>query len=129
MSADPVKFFVYGTLRSGNGAHRGFGLDHRAKFLGTYQLEGSIYHLGGYPGVKLDGRPDGFVAELYETTDARLMEQLDSYEGYHEDNPDRSLYIRQTVERPDFGSAYIYEYNQQVGGSPRLESGDWNKRT
>lgn len=128
MSATPVKFLVYGTLRSGNGAHKAFGLDHKATYLGTHRLEGTIYHLGGFPGVKLDGRPDGFVAELYETSDMKLMEQLDAYEGYRPYDPDSSLYLRQEVEHPDFGSAYIYEYNQQVGDKPRMESGDWNRR-
>lgn len=125
---DPKRFLVYGTLRPGNHAFKAFGIDHRATHLGEVRIEGTMYHLGGFPGVKLDGNPDGFVCDMYETSDDELMAQLDGYEGYRgHDNPG-SLYLRQEITMPDGMAAYIYEYNQQVGDSPRMESGDWNKR-
>lgn len=128
MSGSPInKVLVYGTLRVGEGAYNGFGLDRKAKHLGTVRIEGSMYHLGGYPGVKLDGNPNGFVADLLELTDDGVLEQLDGYEGYRPNSPNSSLYIRQTVDLSDGTRAYIYEYNQHVGGRPRMESGDWKK--
>lgn len=123
-----TKFLVYGTLRSGNHAHRAFGLDHRATPLGEVFVAGTMYHLGGYPGVILGG-DHSVVCELYETEDQALLAQLDGYEGYHPEYPEGSLYLRKEVKLADESSAYIYEYNRDVSNAHRLESGDWNTRT
>lgn len=84
-----------------------------------------MYNLGAYPGVKLDGNPDGFVCDLFELDDAQVMARLDAYEGYDPEDSERSLYLRQLIEVPDIGAAYIYEYNQHVKGGARVENGDW----
>lgn len=124
-----MKFLVYGTLRPGQHAYRAFGLDHKATHLDTVRIEGTMYHLGGYPGIKLDGNPEGFVADLFETEDMELMQRLDGYESYDPANEANSLYLRKEIEIADVGAAFIYEYNRGVAKAPRLESGDWTSRS
>ena len=121
--------FVYGTLRAGHHANRSFGMDRLAKHVQTCDLFGAaIYHLGGFPGLLFTDNPYDFVTgDLYEIKDARLLESLDSYEGYHEDDPERSLYIRRTIEVLG-KKAYTYEYNGVIRDqATRIKSGDWDK--
>jgi len=120
-----TKILVYGTLRPGCGAYKGFGLDTKSNHVATVRIEGSMYHLGGFPGVKLDGRPEGFVCDLLELTDPDVLARLDTYEGYRPETPFNSLYLRKEIKVPDHGAAYIYEYNDQVGDRALVESGDW----
>jgi len=125
------KILVYGTLRVGNGAYFGFGLNKSTRHLGTVRVPGSMYHLGGFPGILLDGDLDGFWADVLEVTDedavADVLYRLDGYEGYRPDSPDNSLYIRREIEIEDHGMAYIYEINRDMSTRTRIEGGDWNK--
>jgi len=118
---------VYGTLRPGHGAYQAFDLAHQSEHLQTVRVEGTMYDLGSFPGVKLDGNPDGFVCDLLKITNPDVLRRLDAYEGYRPDFPNNSLYLRQTVEVADIGAAYIYEYNDSVGARPRVSSGDWTQ--
>lgn len=94
--------YVYGTLRTGKAA--------------AQILKGKMYDLGWFPGVILGG-PDDIVAERIEVND---ISRIDRYEGYREDDPEGSLYIR-----VPFKDGYIYEYNRGVEEEPVIESGDW----
>ena len=100
--------YVYGILRPNEGE--------------TTLIEGTMYDLGWFPGVKLEGplSENVFVAERIVVSDERL-EQFDQIEGYREGDPD-SLYIRQP-----FRDGWIYEYNHSIEGRERVESGDWSK--
>jgi gamma-glutamylcyclotransferase (GGCT)/AIG2-like uncharacterized protein YtfP len=116
--------FVYGTLRLGCGAN---GLMRGAEWLRTCELrDATIYHLGGFPGLKFE---DGssVVGDLYQINDRRMLESLDRYEGYHQDDPERSLYIRREVE-VDGERAYTYEYNGTPRQEARIASGDWRQQ-
>lgn len=99
---------VYGTLKQGFGAD-GY-MRGRTNLLGTATLPGSLYSLGGFPGVTLntDHTFDAEVYEIIPETRDQLLRDLDRYEG------EGSLYHRRTIETP-FGESYIYEYN----GDPR----------
>lgn len=119
---------VYGTLRKGQHACRAFGLEWKGEYVDTIRIEGSIYDLGSFPGVKLDGNPDGFVCDVFKIIDPDVLDALDAYEGYRPESPTNSLYLRQTIEVPDVGAAYIYEYNHDVSGY-RIPSGDWLDRS
>lgn len=84
-----------------------------------------MYHLGGFPGIKLDGNPDGFVGDILELTDPDVLQQLDGYEGYNPEKPEHSLYLRRLIEIPGHGEVMIYEYNDRIAGRARVEGGDW----
>jgi gamma-glutamylcyclotransferase (GGCT)/AIG2-like uncharacterized protein YtfP len=125
------KILVYGTLRVGHGAYSGFGLDKATRHLGTVRVPGTMYHLGGFPGIVLDGDLDGFWADLLEITDEDavpvVLQRLDDYEGYREEAPDNSLYLRKEIGLPEYGTAFIYEINRDMSTRVRVASGDWNK--
>lgn len=112
--------FVYGTLRVGQGAYRGYKLDTGTDHIGTFDHPGTIFSLGGFPGVRLNG--DGrFVGDLLRLhrPEAQLA-ALDQYEG------EGSLYHRRVIYvGPDKVPAYAYEYN----GPSRtpIDGGDWIK--
>jgi len=99
--------YVYGTLMTGKG--------ERVK------VPGLLYDLGWFPGAKISTPECGreFVAEIREVTDVELK-SIDRYEGYYEDAPDASLYIRKP-----YLDGWIYEYNRTPSPDRLIESGDW----
>jgi gamma-glutamylcyclotransferase (GGCT)/AIG2-like uncharacterized protein YtfP len=94
--------YVYGTLRTGKAE--------------AQILKGKMYDLGWFPGVILGG-PDDVVVERIEVDD---LQRIDRYEGYREDDPEGSLYIR-----VPYKDGYIYEYNRSVANDFVIASGDW----
>lgn len=103
------KLYVYGTLRPGDKPVQWF--------------QGQMYSLGGFPGVKLGGL-GLFATEVIEVED---FARFDRYEGYDENRPETSLYIRKPFppENPD---GFIYEFNGRVTDELRkkqVQSGDW----
>lgn len=117
--------FAYGTLRRGDCR---YGLDsfvnmvHEEAYLEGFHL----VHLGGFPGLRPGkGRVRGEV-HLYSTFD-----ELDAIEGFHEESPEGSLFLRQKVlvEVPPLGEtlqASTYLFNADDARRYRvIESGDW----
>lgn len=98
------KLFVYGTLRPGTGP--------------LVEVSGSMYDLGSYPGVKLGGNSH-FMCEVLEVDDNELA-ALDRYEGYYENEPESSLYLRVQHD-----GGWIYEFNGPMMDYPFVEGGDW----
>lgn len=94
--------YVYGTLRPG-------GKNVRT-------IKGTMFDLGAFPGVKLEGNNDVVVECI--TTDK--LKALDLYEGFDERHPDTSLYLRVPFEE-----GWIYVINGPVRGAPVVEDGDW----
>jgi gamma-glutamylcyclotransferase (GGCT)/AIG2-like uncharacterized protein YtfP len=78
MSDDPVRvhLFVYGTLRSGGDAA---GLLRGCRPVGTGIVAGTLYDLGAYPALVLDGR--GPVEGEVWRCPADVLDRLDEYEG------------------------------------------------
>lgn len=102
------KILVYGTLRPGNSP--------------VVFVPGLMYDIGAFPGVRLC--ECGVVAcEVIEVDDQGLA-RLDMYEGYREDSPETSLYIRQRVDT-DGLSAYIYEFNSDMSDKTPMDNADW----
>lgn len=125
--------FVYGTLRKGERAD----LSKNAKafsvsFMGLDAVNGLLYHLGGFPGLKLipnltefnDSEPT-VKGEVFFVKDASVGAILDAYEGYNTDNPDKGLYDRQVVETMTGRAAWVYTYNPVVVEDQLIETGDW----
>lgn len=118
---------VYGTLRQGNGNHR---LLENAQLIGSGFLEESatMYSNGGFPILSFDPEVPRFGpirVELYEVSDQRTMDRLDSLEGYPQ------WYNRTEREfKLDDGrtmTAWIY-HQDKAFELPIIESGDWQQR-
>jgi gamma-glutamylcyclotransferase (GGCT)/AIG2-like uncharacterized protein YtfP len=125
----PDLVFFYGTLMAGFDRRRRAGIDAKLSFLGRGTIRAALFDVGLYPAAvpALDGTVWG---EVYEMTDAgAVLAALDEIEGYRCDDPDHSLYLRQTVDvhLPDGTDslASVYFYNAPLGRAARIPSGDY----
>lgn len=125
--------FVYGTLRHGERAdlsrqQHQFGVT----YIGEDAINGDLYHLGSFPGVKAkggefeDGKPCVF-GEVFRVLETSIIAILDAYEGYDADNPQHGLYNRIQTETAQGRIVWVYIYNPRVLEEQRIESGDWVK--
>jgi gamma-glutamylcyclotransferase (GGCT)/AIG2-like uncharacterized protein YtfP len=121
--------FFYGTLMAGFDRRRRAGIDDRLRYIGRGAIAGALFDLGLYPALVAasDGRVWG---EVYEMTDAPVvLAALDEIEGYRQDDPDSSLYLRAQTEvtLPDASraNAWVYFYNAPLGKAARIPSGDY----
>lgn len=122
---------VYGSLKKGFGNHR---LLEGSTFVGRSSTPGTMYSLGGFPGVRLGGDNETSIAvEVYEVNDATLQ-RLDMLEGYDERrDKDDNFYNRETVKlnkldgEPTEMDVYIYELSQsyRTNNLRLVESGVW----
>jgi gamma-glutamylcyclotransferase (GGCT)/AIG2-like uncharacterized protein YtfP len=126
--------FVYGTLRKGDSR---FGvLDGCECIIEEAYLDGyDMLNLGSFPGIiPGEGRIRG---EIYQIDDV-ILSRLDSIEGYREDDPKHSLYIRTVVTPGDHLGVYgleedciTYVFNTEGRMQHHkkedmiVESGDW----
>lgn len=119
-------FFVYGTLRRGddNDITR---LRPEPQFIGEASIAGTMYHLGGYPGVTLGGEHT-VVGEVYAVS-AELEKTLDAIESEYPAQPDE--YAKQAIRVEVAGQwrdCFVYEINPAyIAGKPVIGSGDWVK--
>lgn len=125
--------FVYGTLRQGGGA------DHllpspKAEFLGHATIKGTLHNLGGFPGLQ-EGDGD-VIGDLFEIHDDSIMSSLDMYEGYREDDPENSLFVRKSIcldtidglETFADTPIWVYFFGHNPPEGTVIKSGDWFKR-
>ena len=71
--------FVYGTLRQG-GVRAMPDLFPDSKFIGKGHVSGSLYDLGPYPCLLLDGSNSPVIGEVYEIDDD-ILNKLDEIEA------------------------------------------------
>lgn len=108
--------FVYGTLRQGECSD--LSIRSGAEFVSKDEINGDLYDLGWYPGVKLGG--DNLVrGDVFQLKDASIITQLDTYEGYP------NLYDRSVVETKGGRQVWVYTINRECGDNERIASGDW----
>jgi gamma-glutamylcyclotransferase (GGCT)/AIG2-like uncharacterized protein YtfP len=116
--------FVYGTLRRGedNDITR---LNPPPAWVGSAQMNGTLFHLGAYPGLLLGGSHP-VRGEVYEITPA-LERVLDEIEGI-EPVPNGE-YTKAWVDLEVQGRSVrclVYLIDPiRVHGCPILHSGDW----
>ena len=118
--------FVYGTLRRG-GVNDITRLDPAPEFVGEGQVQGVLYQLGWYPGLRLGGGEAAPVrGEVYRIS-AQLEALLDRIEEV-QDGP-HSEYFKRVVPIRVQGQSLaclLYEINpQRTQGQPRIGQGDW----
>lgn len=121
---------VYGSLLSDLGNHhimQRLGSEH-FELVGETKTnpEFEIYPVGGnwYPGVLENGKT-AITVEVYKVSEQLLKGPLDTLEGYHENDIERSHYIRKTI-KTEFGDTFIYIYNRKPSSDP-IESGNWRE--
>jgi gamma-glutamylcyclotransferase (GGCT)/AIG2-like uncharacterized protein YtfP len=112
--------FVYGTLR--RGAARAMSLRFPgSKFIADAKVSGSLYDLGAYPGLLLNGSNSSVIGEVYEVDD-EMLNELDDFEA-------SSHYWRKQVEisldtRPKV--CWTYEPDPEIHPLRTvITSGDW----
>lgn len=122
-------FAVYGTLRQGSYNHQALNLDERAEFVRTDYVKGTLYHLGGFPGLLPEASDTLVEVEVFKLVDYSLAASLDRLEGYRPGRPGNSMYVRAEVKLENSGeTAEIYYYNNQPPKERIITSGNWNNR-
>ena len=116
--------FVYGTLRAG-------GSNDITRYRPTPQCAGSavavgtLYDLGPYPGLRLEGTLC-VVGEVYLVT-VPVEQALDVLESIRPD--DQGEYLKKTIELDVGGQrlvCLVYEIHEsRIGGCSVIGSGDW----
>lgn len=124
--------FVYGTLLPGERADLAKGRMHfDVDLLGQDEINGKLYSLGPFPGLKIVGNGDfdpglpivkGMVFFLQNNSVGAI---LDAYEGYHSDNPTSGLYNRAQVLSKQGRVVWTYTYNGHLLEEQLIETGDW----
>ena len=116
----------YGTLCEID-VRKALKINDSLQFVSICSVRGSLYNLGDYPGLKLNSNLK-ITAQLYLIKNPSCIHILDDYEEYNPNNLKDSLYIRKTIELPEFNClSWIYEYNQIVSPKQLIVSGNWGK--
>jgi gamma-glutamylcyclotransferase (GGCT)/AIG2-like uncharacterized protein YtfP len=125
--------FVYGTLR------RGERMDltkqkcnFEVTFISPDKINGRMYSLGGFPGVKdvfarFDPKGPLVIGEVYKIRGMSIVALLDAYEGYNATEPEEGHYDRCQVYTERGRLVWVYTYNPIVFPEQLIESGDWCK--
>lgn len=117
--------FVYGTLRKGGHYHRAI---EGAPFVGKATTTGKLYNMGRFPAAVF-GEPGIIHGEVYEVS-ASMIDVMDGIEGYYENRPEASFYVRRkipvTMQGGETTEAWAYECDK-VDGKPEIPSGDYTQ--
>ena len=121
----PSFLAAYGTLMRSVGGPEPLGGADQGTFVAECRFAGLLYDLGRFPGATPG---DGIIhGELSRLHDPQAWTALDRYEGYDPDHEPASLFVRRrvTLEHPADQTAWVYWYNGDVSGHPRVPSGNW----
>lgn len=130
MEKNITNVFVYGTLKEGRPLDRKMFAKARTN-VERATIIGSIFSLGPYPTIKLDGRGKvhGEIHTYSEADFPDMLRTFDMIEGYNVKKPEQGLYTRHVIKATtDDGKtveAWAYEYNGSIGDDRRLEDGVW----
>lgn len=116
---------LYGSLLRGLGAMAKLGILDRVRFVGPCLIEGQLFDLGAYPGLR---RGTGLVVgEIYALLDLEALRILDQFEDFDAAQARESVYLRERVQliEPAETEAWLYIYNRMPDPSHRIASGDW----
>ncbi len=123
--------FVYGSLRSGFKHPAYEYISRYFVLLGDAQVKGNLYDMGDYPAAIPENGDHYIIGELYRIKDEAefswALAQLDGYEGTDMEPDEKPEYRREITEVECQGqkqSAWIYWYNSDISGRPRIASGD-----
>jgi gamma-glutamylcyclotransferase (GGCT)/AIG2-like uncharacterized protein YtfP len=121
--------FVYGSLLNDVNEFAVY-LKKSCIFYSKGKFRGKLYDIGEHPGaiVAVDG--DVFVyGNIFILNDAEaVLEILDGYEGFGEDQPQPNEFIRELLEietADDPVRCWVYLYNLPVDGLRQIASGNY----
>lgn len=127
-------FFVYGTLKQGQS--NAYLLAPFVASVETATVNGRLYDVGEFPAlIEGQGRVHGQLVTLDDGSWAQVLAIVDRLEGFIEDDPDSSMYIRRLVTARTADKsvkAYAYFYNRRhpamlpIDRLQYLEEGHWN---
>jgi gamma-glutamylcyclotransferase (GGCT)/AIG2-like uncharacterized protein YtfP len=115
---------VYGELLSKPDVEQAAGLKRGLQLRGRCWIPGDLYDLGAYAAlVPGEGQ---VLGELYEITDPDVFADLDWFQTYDRGRESEPEYVRRRVAlvEPKV-TAWVYLYDRDPSGRPRVESGDW----
>jgi len=119
--------FVYGSLLSDLG-NNGLLKNINAQFICNDQVHAKLFtHHWGWPFIELS--ESGTVkGEIYKVQNNRMY-RLDSLEGYQEEYPENSLFIRRKIMTIGSKEVFIYEGGRCLltREAYHIEDGDWKK--
>jgi len=126
-TSHPARYvFVYGTLRAG-GSNDITRYRPLPSIRGNATAVGTLYDLGTYPGMRLEGT-QCVVGEVYCIT-ASVEQALDALEGVRTD--DNGEYVKKMIELDVDGqplTCLVYEIHEsRIDGRTLIEGGDWLK--
>lgn len=127
--------FVYGSLRPELGHPISRFLIRHARRVGDGDISAELYNVGHYPAaVRTDDEAQRVRGTVYALLNPkRVLAVLDPYEGAGPDDPPPYLFIREEAAvRLDGGArlmAWVYFYNHDATGLPRIHSGDYLRFT
>lgn len=126
------KIFVYGTLLKQAGNMMATYLKTNGEFLGEAMMPGLLYKVDFYPGALYDPELDRMViGEVYQLKGVeKVLEVLDTYEGYDHEDDESSLFVRREVRvlmGAETISCWAYLYNNPVDKLTPILSGDFLK--
>lgn len=114
--------FVYGSLRRGNAGAMSVRFPN-AVYVAEGRVRGSLYDLGEYPGLVMDGAVSFVTGEVYQVDDDTLN-RLDKFE-LTSDYSRKQVEVEHGLERTD---CWIYVPDRVAeffGDHELIESGDW----
>jgi gamma-glutamylcyclotransferase (GGCT)/AIG2-like uncharacterized protein YtfP len=124
---DKIYAFFYGSLLSDLPARKALSIEDYLEYVGSCSVNGSLYDLGDYPGLRLGGEGT-VVGELYEIKEKECLQILDDFEDYHSNAPEDSLYLRKKIWIPEVEKeAWVYEYQGSLHGKKKVAGGDWRQ--
>ena len=115
---------VYGEFLSRPDVEQAAGLKRGLRLRGRCWIPGDLYDLGAYAAlVPGEGQ---VLGELYEITDPDVFSELDWFQTYDRGRESEPEYVRLRVAlvEPKV-TAWVYLYDRDPRGHPRVESGDW----
>ena len=120
VQADPEFIAFYGTLMNNT--------DEGLEFVREDHIRGRMFDVGAFPAVIPSNDGSRVFVEVYKILDPGILRSFDAYEGYHEADPEASLYVRKTmplVGHDDWVWTYIW--NRSTADLQPLDHGDWRK--
>lgn len=121
---------VYGTLRRGQGNYRHLLEGTEAEFVCEDRIMGTMFSLGGFPGILTGHNHRGMVVvDLFKIpapSQSPIMDRLDRLEGYNKQGPvSDNMYNRKWTVTEGGRMCWYYEWNGELPSERVIESGDW----
>lgn len=124
-----ANLFAYGTLIPGCEPVGMAPVCSRMQLVGEATVPGTLYDLGGYPGV-VEG--EGIIRGVVLRVPPDAWPLLDAYEGCagpgRLDALFRRIPTRATLASGDVLDCWLYVYARDVTGRPIVRTGRWQRR-